>query len=147
MVERILHYHSFTIRVGYEPGLIHITNNINLWRFLDSNVRERTEWLANAIQQDYESIYGSPLKIKRKSFLMEIWGHLYFEYYLLKLAHFFGINHQSKTLQHLLQRSASIDCGESAQDNNRFIWDFLALFFKLFTYFLPNSISSEGLKK
>lgn len=145
-INRTLYYDSFEITLSYGSGIIHIINNIDLWRFFDADVVIRTQWLINAIQQDYLALFGKPLEIRNRSFAVEIWGHLYAEYYLLKISRFFG-KIAPKKLQYLIQRSASIDCGEKNIDNNRFLWDFLALGYIFFVYILPRNISSEGLKK
>ncbi|MEH6308228.1 hypothetical protein RYH73_21405 [Olivibacter sp. CPCC 100613] len=147
MVDRVLRYHSFTVRVGYEPGIIRISNDIDLWHFFDHDITQKTAWLINAIQQDHESLYGAPLKIRSNSLAVEIWGHLYFEYYLLRFARFLGIHHQSQKLQCLLGRTAIIDCGEKNKDSNRFLWDCFALFSSILPYILPKNISLKDLKK
>ncbi|WP_134090546.1 hypothetical protein [Olivibacter sp. XZL3] len=147
MVNKKLHYRSISIEISYEPDMVHITNNIDLWRFFEEDIRLRTDLLIDTIQQDYVDIFGKPLKIARKSLAVEIWGHLYFEYYLLRLLRFLRIGLKSKIFQGLIARSAFIDCGEKDKDRNRLLWDCLALFYGVLQHLLPKNIGSTGLKK
>lgn len=147
MVNKKFHYRSVSIVLSYEPEMVRITNNIDLWHFFDEDIRLRTDLLVDTIQQDYIDIFGKPLKIARKSLAIEIWGHLYFEYYLLYLSRFLRIGLKSKMFQRLIARSSVIDCGEKNKDRNRLLWDCLVLFYGLLQHLLPKNIGSTGLKK
>jgi hypothetical protein len=114
------------VRVGIEEGLVRIINDSALRRLLLSQPEATTPALVSRIKADYKATQGKALLITDDSFTVEIWGHLYFDYFLLKHSVllktilFFGLYNR-------LCRSCEVfDCGERGKDPNRHFWDRLA---------------------
>jgi hypothetical protein len=144
--EKIYTFQSTSIQVIFEEGIIRIANNLQLWIFHDQHIVERTVWLVNMIKQDYSEFFGQPLAISNSSLGLEIWGHLYYEVFILSICKLLGLNGNSPRVKILLKSSQIIDCGEQQKDSNRRLWDFLAPLHNAIGRFLPSYISKKKLK-
>lgn len=139
-------FHTIPIQVVFEEGIIRITNDLQLWIFYDQHIIERTAWLVNIIKQDYSEFFGKPLIISNRSLGLEIWGHLYYEVFILRFSKFFRLNVYSRRMKNMLKPVQIIDCGEREKDSNRRLWDFLAPLSSFISKLLPLNISKIGLK-
>ncbi|MFC6101683.1 hypothetical protein [Olivibacter domesticus] len=139
-------FHTIPIQVVFEEGIIRITNDLQLWIFYDQHIIERTVWLVNRIKQDYNEFFGKPLAISNRSLGLEIWGHLYYEVFILRFSKLFRLDIRSRRMKNLLKPAQIIDCGESDKDSNRRLWNLLAPLFSFIGKLLPLNISKIGLK-
>lgn len=139
-------FHTIPIQVVFEEGIIRITNDLQLWIFYDQHIIERTVWLVNIIKQDYNEFFGKPLAISNRSLGLEIWGHLYYEVFILRFSKLFRLNIHSQRMKNLLKPAQIIDCGERDKDSNRRLWNLLAPLFSFISKLLPLNISKIGLK-
>ncbi len=128
------------VEVFFNEGLIGITNDAALKRLVQANPEESVELLVRQINKDYRVYHGRALAITDDSFIVEIWGHIYFEHFLLKYRKllqsilFFGL------YQRLCKSCEVIDCGEKGKDPNRKVWDILSRYKKQFAKWLPKTI-------
>lgn len=139
-----LNEHRLQVRFG--DGAVHIRNDKALWDFVDEHPRESVALLVRYIKQEYLAHAGKELQVSDNSLLLEIWGHLYYEYYVLKLRRFLNFRCFDRLALKLVKPSKSIDCGEKGKDSNRWLWDMFARYTPLFFKLLPKDISSKGLK-
>jgi hypothetical protein len=145
--EKIYTFQYTSIQVIFEEGIIRITNNLQLWIFFDQHIVERTAGLVSMIKQDYREFFGQPLAISNRSLGLEIWGHLYYEVFILSICKLLRLNGNSPRVKILLKSSQIIDCGERHKDSNRKLWDFLAPLHNAIGRFLPSYISKKKLKQ
>ncbi len=59
---------------------------------------------------------------------VEIWAHVYAEKFAEAVKNFSSINFVDKIAEKILHHAEIIDIGEKGHDDNRFVWDSLAVF-------------------
>ncbi len=133
-----------TLRLGgreliviFGQGVVRIESSEDLWDYIRENPPGRTKRLVKKIQEIYEGNFGSRLDISEKSFIMEIWGHLYFEFFLLRNPGIGRFMFPFGLYSRLVRSCEAIDCGEADIDGNRWLWDVLGLFVPLLSRILP----------
>ncbi|MFC3563405.1 hypothetical protein [Pedobacter jamesrossensis] len=145
-MDKIYELENCKIKVKLEEGIIRLKSDNGLWRYLDGGAKTRTFQLIKVIKEDYKSEFDKPLNIHNESLMVEIWAHVYCDYYGL----LFHRNIKIKWIQNILmkgiERAAIIDCGERELDSNRWIWDFLSNFKSPISWVLPKNISNKNLK-
>lgn len=78
-MEQSYHMEGCTIGVTFDPGIIRIRNDEQLWRLLKSDILPRTRRLVAFIKKDYLDWKAETLRIGDDSMVVEIWGHVYFQ--------------------------------------------------------------------
>ncbi len=80
---------------------------------------------------------------------MEIWGHIYFDYYVQAVKELVPIELVADFLNRINKVSEIIDCGEAGLDNNRNFWNMLATHKAFILDMLPEKLirSSTGMLK
>lgn len=135
-----------SIKVTLEEGAIHIFNDEELWKLLNEGMQTTTESLIVSVKKAYERLYKKELDISSASLAVEIWGHVYFEYFAIifeKLVHMNLIKQMTNKISSYCE---IIDCGESEKDSNRFFWDILAPFRNQIAALLPEKIAEKHIK-
>jgi hypothetical protein len=135
------------VTVQFEDRSIHITNNKSLWTLLGEDIESRTAAFAAWIKAQYYGFFGKELDITTDSLIVEIWGHVYFEYYVLAIKELLKLKLIEGFLESILEPSEVIDCGESGLDNNRKLWDMLAPHKEFILKVLPGKIDPGKLKE
>jgi hypothetical protein len=143
--------HIFTlqdcnIRVLFQEHSVHITNDDALWKFLGDHPAEATRQLAEEIFRMYETLYGRAFDVHPDSLIVEIWGHVYCEYFALVFEKLLQLKLVEKITDKLIGYCELIDCGEEDYDSNRLFWDMLAPFAALIAGWLPAHIDQKNLK-
>ncbi len=83
------------------------------------------------IKVRYHELFGQNLLISNDSFVAEIWGHLIAYRISIGVKRRIKFKPIQKLTKFIAFRSGVVDCGESAVDSNRWLWDLLGrLFFK-----------------
>lgn len=124
------------IGVIYEGRIVRILNDAALKTELESsrhaaksgrrNKKQGCLEIAEHIRSDYEQRSGPHFPFSVKSLACEIYWH----FIIKEKAEAFERKHGKRKLTNwLLQHMEIIDCGDGKADNNRFVWDLLALFF------------------
>src|SRR5690606_19294664 len=85
-------------------NVVSIDNNPVLWSFINQNPLRNTQKLIDYIQADYQKIFGEKFPLSDNSFIMEIWGHMYFESFL--------VNYKKWRLSQNKTEAASLFCME-----------------------------------
>lgn len=132
-----------TLQMEIGPHAIHLQNDLGLWQLLDRD----TEWVTNLLVQEIQAQFflknQRPLEISADSLAIEIWGHVYFEFFVNGIAQLV----QSKLIENWLHPIKSfvalIDCGEKGYDQNRWFWDLLVPFKTQIAGWLPQDISQK----
>ncbi len=125
------------ISVQLVEHVVRITTDDQLTGLLQHKTKAATEELVIRIKTEYKSLYNTPLKIVNGSIVVEIWGHVYadqFAKWMKKISAFGIVN---KVANFVIYHAEVIDIGERKYDNNRFVWDALALFKPAIALFLP----------
>ncbi|RDC58621.1 hypothetical protein DU508_01085 [Pedobacter chinensis] len=145
-MNKIYELESCDIKACLEPGLIRVYSDAELWRFLDGKADERFALLVETIKNDYENHFNKSLAISNNSLIVEILVHVYCDYLGLRFNRTVKIKPLNKLVHKLLRRAEVVDCGETAKDSNRWIWDALASFRFLFIKLLPKNLNKRKLK-
>jgi len=116
------------VEVDLEEGLVRISNNGCLARLMVTQHERSTASLVDLIQADHLAQYGRGLEISTDSLVMEIWGHIYFGYILLKYKKLMRFIFLFGLYNRFLRSCVVIDCGEQGKDPNRKLWDLLTPF-------------------
>lgn len=114
---------GLSVHVAMEEGLVRIDNDASLRRALVKQPEAATRLLVAGIKADHEAAFGTALAIRNDSFIVEIWGHLYFDHLLLKHRRILKIILAFGLYNRFMRSCAVIDCGERGKDPNRWLWD------------------------
>jgi len=134
------------IKVYLDKGLVRVFSDRGLWCYLDGEVKANTLQLVKMIKIDYRDQFNTPLNIADNSLMVEIWAHVYSDYFGLLLKNHMKIKWIQNLLQKGIERAEVIDCGEKHLDTNRWVWDFLSHFNSILSLLLPKNISIKNLK-
>ena len=130
------------ILVVFDLQLIQIKKPKALQKFLSSDIEYRSEVLVNYIKQDYFLLFDKELAITNDSLIVEIWGHVYASYFARAMKNLIKLKLVEDFADFIINRSDTIDCGETEVDSNRKFWDVLASFKGIILTFLPKKIKT-----
>lgn len=147
MRKRVYRHEQISIEVLFENGSVHIINDNNLWTLLEKDTEPRTMVLVSWIKEQYRGIFDKELDITGDSLAVEIWGHVYFEYYILAVKELIRLQLIENFFERILKVSEVIDCGEAGIDSNRKLWDILAPHKSFILKVLPGTIDPGRLKQ
>ncbi|WP_257667820.1 hypothetical protein [Parapedobacter tibetensis] len=114
------------VKVIFNDGLVGIVNDMALKQAVDMQPEESVDLLVVWIKEDYLLEKGEPLVITDNSFVVEIWGHVYVDYFLLKYKTLLRVILAFGLYARFCKSCEVIDCGERGKDPNRRLWDALA---------------------
>jgi len=126
--------------VVFDKQLIRIKRPKALQKFLTTDIEQRSEVLVKSIKIDYLSFFGKELAITNDSLIIEIWAHAYASYFAKAMKNLISLNLIEEAADFIINRSDTIDCGESEIDSNRKFWDLLANFKGIILTFLPKRL-------
>lgn len=147
MKKRVYRYGDCHIEVLFGDGSVHVVNNKDLWTLLGTEIAARTAAFVVWIREQYLQLFDKELDITEDSLIVEIWGHVYFEYYILAVKELIRLKLVGDLLERMLKVSEVIDCGEAGKDNNRKLWDLLAPHKSFILKMLPGKIEPGQLKE
>ncbi len=127
-----------SVRVTFVKGLVRIVNDMPFKQAVVGQPEKITTALVAEIKADYEAVFGSALAIPDDSFVVEILGHLYFDYLLLKYRRILKFICRFGLYDRFCASCKVIDCGEYGKDPNRWVWDKLVPFRKTLAKQLGN---------
>ncbi|RQP17178.1 MAG: hypothetical protein EAS52_09540 [Parapedobacter sp.] len=136
-MERRYKVGGYEVIVELNEGLVRIVNNDAFKHAVAVQSTNSVASLIGSIQADYITGYGTSLAIGDNSFAVEIWGHLYFEYFLLKYNKLLRIIFLFGLYKRFLRSCQVFDCGEAGKDPNRWVWDRLARYRRTIESWLP----------
>jgi len=119
-------YHD--VGLAMQPRIVRVDNDKALYEFLSKGKRKAALKLADRIRSVYETEYGEELQISRRSLACEIYDH----YKILRITYSLGkvFGEDFLPIKWMKRHMGVIDCGEKKEDNNRFLWDLFALFWR-----------------
>ncbi len=123
--------------ISFGQGVVRIESNEELLDYIGENPAIHTRKLVETIQEIYIRNYGRKLKVTDNSLIIEIWGHTYFEYFMLRNERLGRILFPFGLYRRLVASCEAIDCGEAGIDGNRWLWDVLSVFVPLISRFIP----------
>lgn len=135
------------ISVTFRQGLVSIVCDTSLWLLADRRKQDDMRRLVYLIYDDHQRQFGLPLAITQRSFIFEIRGHIYADYYLLRYASFFQSLFGKRLYARLLQSCEEIDCGDQLTDPNRRFWDITSVFAFACYPFFPRNIARKYAKE
>lgn len=121
------------IDIRYNERAVHVGNDQILKEYMGYSLGQAIE-VAKFIRRTYRRKYHCPLRITTLSLAVELEGHFVLYEISLKCKQFLeriplklvergsGMRFCNWMIRHM----EVIDCGELADDNNRFLWDFLS---------------------
>lgn len=128
---------GYEVIVDIQEQLVCITND-NAFKFAIAAQPVRSvAYLISSLRADYTAAYGTALAIGDDSFAVEIWGHLYAEYCLLKYKRVLRLIFLFGLYDRFLRSCQVFDCGARGKDPNRWIWDRLARYRHKIESWLP----------
>ena len=136
-MKRRYEVNSHGITVDLNQGMVCIMNDHAFKRAVAGAPIQSVFALIHSIQTDHSTVYGTALAIGRDSFAVEIWGHLYFEYFLLKYNALLRVVFLFGLYDRFLRSCQVFDCGEQGKDPNRWLWDRLARYRRNIEVWLP----------
>jgi hypothetical protein len=136
-----------SIKVTLREHSIHIVNDEELWRLLNGQAEAATDDLIEVVKREYERLFHMPLDISDASLAVEIWGHIYCDYFARILEETVDLNLVKQLTDKIASTCKVIDCGESSADNNRFFWNMVAPFKKQIAALLPRQMDESKLRK
>lgn len=145
-MKRKLYIHGIPISVTFSSRICSIQNDINLAYLLSRKIKEHTVLLADAVYQEFFNIYHRQLSIRKNSFMVEVWGHVYCDYYAQKLSKLLPTKWTNKLAKRISKYCAQVDIGEKPYDKNRFFWDAISWCKPLVQMLLPPIKSTKNNK-
>ncbi|MGH2643759.1 MAG: hypothetical protein ACRDE2_07425 [Chitinophagaceae bacterium] len=132
------HFNGYTIEVSINPKIVHLSNDVELEHLLSEYPVSRSQALVRRIKEDYLNEYHEELMISDDSMMIEIWGHVYFEYFTVLATRIFPLEITDKFADWVIRRCVIIDSGEKDIDIDRRLWDSLVPFREVFVMILSN---------
>jgi hypothetical protein len=145
-MDKIFKLAGSEIKVGFEPQLIRVYSDRALWQFLAGDIQAKMKLLVYTIKEEYFKLFQRKLEIRDDSLVVEILVHVYCDYVGLLFNRVVQISWLRRLVIKLLKRAEIVDCGERQVDSNRWIWDFLARFSRVFIAIIPQNLNKRKLK-
>jgi len=138
---------GWSIKVNLEQHVVHIVNDKELWGLLNEQTEAATDEFIGRLKPEYERLFGQELDISDASLAVEIWGHVYCEYFARILEGMIDLDLVKQLTDKITSYCEVIDCGESSADSNRFFWNMIAPFKKQIAALLPKQIDESKFKR
>jgi len=139
-MEKVYELNNCRLLVEFTAKLIIIKEPKALKRYLSKDIDARSLVLARLIKQDYLDLMGSELDITVDSMVIEIWGHVYASHLAKAIKNLIQLQLIADFANFIINRSDTIECGESEIDSNRRFWDILSNFKGAVLSFLPKRL-------
>ncbi len=139
-MEKVYELNNCRLLVEFTAKLIIIKEPKALKRYLSKDIDARSLVLARLIKQDYLDLMGSELDITVDSMVIEIWGHVYASHLAKAIKNLIQLQLIADFANFIINRSDTIECGESEIDSNRRFWDILSNFKGAVWSFLPKRL-------
>ena len=87
-----------------------------------------TDDLVSAIKKEYYAQFNKPFDVTDASIAVEIWGHIFAGKFADTVKSVTRVKLADKLAEKVSSRCEVINIGRKGNDNNRFVWDWLASF-------------------
>ena len=127
-----------------EQGIIRLKGDRHLWKLMDQDPVQNARLITEKIFELHTTIFKEKLHIRPESVIVEIWGHVYAEYFVLLWKDRLRFRWLNRLAGFVRKRSADIDIGERNLDPNRWFWDLISVLKPVMPPFLPRNISRKA---
>ncbi len=124
---------------------VQVKGDRHLWLLMDRDPVKYAEQITALVLEAYYTTYQRKLKVRPASFIMEIWGHIYAEYYTLLWKDRLRTRWMDNIACFVRKKTVMIDIGERTVDRNRWFWDWIAWLKPVLPAFLPKNISRKNI--
>jgi len=107
---------------------IKVFNTDSLSAIIAENTEATTQKLIDSIKKKYFKLFNVDFEVSDSSMAVEIWAHIYAEKFAEAVKDFSAVNFIDKAAEKIMHHAEVIDIGERGHDDNRFVWDALAVF-------------------
>lgn len=127
-MKEILTIQGYDIKVIINEHSLHIDNDEALKKLLRADLKGNTDLLVQSLNDHFLQRNKKAFDVAPDSIAVEIWGHVYAEYFALYVKRLLDMKLIDGLLEKVFQICEVIDCGEKGYDHNRKLWDMLAPF-------------------
>lgn len=124
------------ITVEFSKDMIHIHNDESFQNLMKFRPKSDVIVLSELIQTSFYQLHGREFNVKKRSIIIEIWGHYYAEVALRLFVSIFDFLRLKKIKTRLQKATEIIDCGTYPDDKNRRIWDVLSIIYPFIQFFI-----------
>jgi hypothetical protein len=142
-MQRQYNIDGYIIKVTFKAKSIHIDNDVMLWNMLNAARLVHSRTLIAHILDEFEKQQGRTLAISSNSLIIEVWAHVYIDYFAKVLDDITPLNLLASVKNAVGRWCDVIDCGEQGVDNNRFLWDMLSGQVDRIHAMLPDKIDTK----
>ena len=130
----VVHLQNRNINVRFLQHAIKIYNDAELTALLQHNIQGSTDELIILIKKKYFELFNADFKVSDASMAIEIWAHVYMQQFAETIKLWSSLKFINTVTQKIIDHCQEIDIGERGHDDNRFVWNWLAVFKPLITY-------------
>ncbi len=122
------------ITVRFLQHAIKIYNDAQLTALLQHNIQASTNELILLIKKKYFELFNVDFKVSNASMAIEIWAHVYMQNFAEAVKSWSPVKLINKLMKRIIYHCQEVDIGERGHDDNRFVWNWLAVFKPLITH-------------
>ena len=130
----IIPVYNKNISVRFSQHAIKIFNDAELTALLQQNIKISTDAFIILIKKKYLELFNTDFKVSDASMAIEIWAHVYMQQSAEELRSCASLKLINTITAKIIYHCKEIDIGETGHDDNRFVWNWLAVFKPLTTY-------------
>lgn len=116
------------ISVLFKENSIAVVNDEQLWVLVTEMPEAATDELVSAIKKEYYTQFNKAFDVADASIAVEIWGHVFAEKFADTVKAITRVKLADKLAAKVSSHCEVINIGRKGNDNNRFVWDWLASF-------------------
>jgi hypothetical protein len=126
-------YRSISVRnknisVQLRENSIAIISDEQLLALVTKMPEAATDELVSAIKREFHDQLNEDFDVANASMAVEIWGHVFAEKFANAVKAITPVKFVDELLEKICLHCKVINIGKKDQDNNRFVWDWLAAF-------------------
>ncbi len=129
----IISVHNKNISIRFLKYAIKIYNDAELTGLLQQNIQDSTADLIILIKKKYVELFNVDFSVLDASMAIEIWAHVYMQKIAEVIKKISSLKFINKIMDKIIYHCQEIDIGEKGHDDNRFVWNWLAVFKPLIT--------------
>jgi hypothetical protein len=116
------------ISVEFRKKKVAIINDDPLLTLVTKMPPTATDELVSAIKKEFQEQFKKEFKVTDASMAVEIWGHVFAEKFANAVKSIAPVKFVDDLAEKICLHCEVVNIGEKGNDNNRFIWDWLAPF-------------------
>ena len=116
------------ISVEFQKNSVAIINNEQLFALVREMPEAATDELILAIKREFHVQFDKDFEVADASMAVEIWGHVFAEKFANAVKAVSSVKLVDELAEKICLRCEVINIGQKDYDDNRFVWDWLAVF-------------------